>query len=463
MIRPVCYALLCAVAVAVAAPSHLAAQGKGTLWTEVSSSTNIVRLAWDNSHPWDALLTTSGAELVARYVTDGGREVTETLGRGTRVPDRSRAVEFVLPGDLRGAPSGPVCLAIQLPDRRVLPIRRAQSGDLDTAGFRYQAWGEQIHQRTQARALDRSIEALQRALEIATANTATAETTATARGWTDEDACAKPVAMPTGTPVPFDVVPPDRQDDEARRVCVARVREARQMTIRGAATARRLQSYEAQRDVAAARRLLFSEYSAARVLEASALLARMADQLGPDHPVVREYGERKRRFDADWSRFSASTGRPLLGTRQDEITWPSEGWAVAFRLLGGIDFAREMKAEWAITDLPDSKAEDLVALLGAAFTAYEGCVDDANKQLRLKYDSFQAYAGDAPQRARAQQQFFERECRQGLADRNKLRAEREAFARDLRARQAERTALASARPLPSRREMLNGSRCDGRQ
>ena len=102
-----------------------AAQDRDTLWTRATAEGRVISLSWDRAHPWDAILTSGGAQLFARYVVEGGKEVTEPLGNATVRPGDTRTVRFPLPDTLRANPTGPVCLLFQLPDRRVLPIRRA--------------------------------------------------------------------------------------------------------------------------------------------------------------------------------------------------------------------------------------------------------------------------------------------------------------------------------------------------
>lgn len=448
---------VCAVAATTAAP---AAQGKDTLWTEVTASAATIRLAWDKDHPLDADLKGARADLVVRYVNEQGLEVAENLGRGTRTPDSARAVEFALPAELRGSPGGRVCLAIQLQDRRFLPVRRARTGDPDTAGFVYPAWAELVERRAQARVLDRDIDQLRRALAVAVRNVTTTERAAAARGWTDPTSCVAPMAMVSSLPTPFDVVAPERQDSEARRVCIGRVRSAIGLTIKGERARQRLRELEAAGKLDGARQLLFSEYAEARVVEASAWLAKVEKELGPEHPLVRLHRDEKRQFDTDWARFSNDQlATPLLGATDDVVAWPSEARSVAFRVLGGHTLARELDAGWAVAGLPEATAGDVFAMVDAAFAAYDGCVEDSTKQLRLKHDAWQARAAAAPQRALAQGEFFARECRQGLADRDQRRSERDAFARDLQLREHQRAALGIPGGLPTRRLELNHSGC----
>jgi hypothetical protein len=119
--------------------SGAAARDRDTLWTKVTAAGETITLSWDKNHPWDADLKATGAQLIARYRGDAGNEVAESFGRATPSGKNERTIHFTLPHSTNRPAAGPVCLVLQLPNGRVLPVRRAtQRGD-DTAGFRYDA------------------------------------------------------------------------------------------------------------------------------------------------------------------------------------------------------------------------------------------------------------------------------------------------------------------------------------
>jgi hypothetical protein len=440
------------------------AQDKDTVWTKASATGAVISLSWDKQHPWDQVLTARGAELIAKYRVESGREVTESLARTAVRSPGERMLRFTLPAGVNANLRGSICLFIQLADRRILPIRRATKQDNDTAGFRYDAWEEQARRRVDAGAAERRVAEARRALDVSTAELANQQAAISARGLGTNESCDGLVgpAAEIG-PTPYDIVPPAQQDDVARRVCVRRVwvgRAIYQNFIEEGT--QRLAPMAVSRDLDAAREQLKSPYARVFMIPevAGPLLAELRDSMGADHPSVRAHEEQAARFLRDWMRYASTVGQyqPQAGSPTDYLRWPSTAAEAAFRLYGA-DLARLLHAEWAMVNVPAATATEKEGVVGAALSAYDGCVEDAVKQLRTKYDSWRASQASAPQRATAAREFLVRECRQDITRLAKLKAEQAALEDQLAREQQLLRDKTTSTSLPARPQALNGAAC----
>ncbi len=466
-IRHVAAAACFAIALGTFGSPSAAAQDRDTLWTKATAEGRVVSLAWDKQHPWDAVLTAQGAELVAKYLAESRREVTEPLARATVRPGDSRTFRFALPDTVRINPIGPVCLFVQLPDRRVLPIRRASPQLGDTAGFRYEAWDRQVRQRTQARTAEANLATAERALAVSAQSIANQEASVASRGWTTLNACDAITAPAAGAVAkPFDAVSPQEQDDAARRTCVRQVWLANELTTNYTQQIlpKRLARLEATRDVAEARSSLLATFDSAFVgpggTDITSLLDAIINRLGTGNATVTARQEQLREFVRDWTRWAATSKeyRPQFGSADAYFGWPSTATEIAFRIFGPA-LANALKATWAMGDVAAPTARDLESFLGASLDAYGGCVDDGRKQLATKWDTWAKQQASAPQFAAAARDFLVRECRQEVILVDKLKAERVALQAQLaRAQQALTTATAVP-PLATKAEALNFSSC----
>jgi hypothetical protein len=455
-----------AVAATLAGCVALAAQGKDTMWSTVSAQGPSVSLSWNKDHPWDKVLGSGGAQLIARYRGDGRGDTTEVMSVATGGDRTDRTFRFTLPNDLRSRPLGPICLLIQLPGRKVLPVRRASKEDADTAGFRYEAWERQVRQRSDQLAAERRVAQAEQALTIAAQNVARQETVVSGRGWSDRESCnnaAAPTAADTALQ-PYDVVAPSDQDDIARRVCVYRVWNGRVATERYVANRLETQvaKLAAARDQQQALELLMGVFGDAFVLPdvAGPLLEELI-QTGEAGDLAARMAQAAE-FRRDWERLSPSMAgyQPHLGKANDMLGMPSTGGQVAFRVFG-IPLARRIKAEWAVEGLPAASATDKAGVVGIALDAYFGCLDDGRKQLKIKWDNWQALKASAPRRAAATQDFFVRECQQEVDRLQKVKAERATMEGQLaREQQALRELRAKDATLPTKPQLLNQTSCD---
>jgi hypothetical protein len=441
------------------------AQDKDTLWTKVSAEGKVISLAWDKNHPWDQLLGAQGAELMATYFA-GNREVAESLGRAAAAKADQRTLRFTLPEMLRNTVGGPVCLFVQAPNRRALPVRRAASNDADTVGFRYEAWERQIRQASDLRTARDLVADATRSLDAATKRVASKQSTMAQRGWTDSASCEQ-VAAPSALlgPKPFDIIEPAGQDDAARRVCINKVVNGfvvNQGYIED--LPKRLADVAASKNVERARGMISAVYSSAFAGPADAnpraLVGAIAQRLGPDNATFKARQPQLALFDRDWMKWVGTLKdyAPPLGTPDDDLGWPSTATESAFRLFGP-DLATKLNAGWAMQDVPAATTRDLESFLGSALDAYGGCVDDSLKQLSTKYQNWEALRSTAPQRAAAARDFLVRECRQEVGDLEKMKADRKTI-EDALARDQQALARASApAPLATSPIVLNAVSC----
>jgi hypothetical protein len=121
-----------------------------------------------------------------------------------------------------------------------------------------------------------------------------------------------------------------------------------------------------------------------------------------------------------------------------------------------------MNAQWAVRDLPQASTRDLESFLGASLDAYAGCVEDGRKQLKTKWENWQAEQRSAPRFSAAARDFLVRECRQETGLLAKLKENHTALEQQLaRAQQALAVATAPA-ALNTKATVLNSLSCERR-
>ena len=441
------------------------AQDKDTLWTKVTAEGKAILLSWDKNHPWDQMLGAQGAELMATYFT-GNREVSESLGRAAAAKGDARTLRFTLPENVRATVSGPICLFLQAPNRRALPVRRASAGDADTVGFRYDAWERSIRQVSDVALARSRVADATRSLDTATRRVASKQASMAQRGWSDQASCQQ-VAAPSSLlgPKPFDVIEPADQQDAARRVCVNRVVTGfivNQLYIED--LPKSLADLAAAKNVERARAKISAVFSSAFAGPAEVnpreLVGAIAQRLGADNATLKARQPQIAVFDRDWMKWAATLKdyTPPLGTPDDDLGWVSTARESAFRLFGP-DLAKKLNASWAMEDVPAATIRDLESFLGSALDAYGGCVDDAVKQLATKYENYQALRSTAPQRAAAARDFLVRECRQEVSDFEKMKADRKTIEDQLARDQQALARVSAPTPLATSPVALNAVSC----
>lgn len=440
------------------------AQDKDTLWTKVTAEGNTVSVVWDKHHPWDAEISARGLQLVAKYSTDGRRDMTEPLGRATIRNGEPKALRFVLPDNLRSQPRGPVCLFLQLANQRVLPIRPANKKGEDTAGFRYQEWDRQVTQRGETRAASDRVANDERALGIANRSVANQEALVSKNGWSSVNACPDiPMPAVDAAARPYSVVPPAEREEIARRVCVHQVWYGRELIRRyvDGSVKQNLTQLAASHNREEARKQLMRRFGlAAMVPEAANLFNELREKFPADQDTTRRRGEQASQFLADWNRLSPSTEGydPHFGNADDYLSWPSAAADAAFRLFGR-DLAHDMNADWAVEGEPEPTRRDVEGFIGASMDAYFNCIADGRKLLKINYDEWQQRQSSAPQRAALIHDDLVRMCTQDLALLDKLKSEGAEWEAQLAADKRTLAALSAVTPISGKTQALNLSMC----
>lgn len=122
-----------------------------------------VTLAWTSSSPVVPLLRPGASvEIVAEYASARGRVTGETLAIARVAADNS--VRFSLPGSLRNAPTGTVCLRVKLPNQRGLPLRAAAPGK-STDDFRYPEWEGNVVATSRSNSFQASLSEMDRTVQ----------------------------------------------------------------------------------------------------------------------------------------------------------------------------------------------------------------------------------------------------------------------------------------------------------
>lgn len=223
--------------------SVVAAQSRETLETKVTAVRGSILLEWSKKHPWDAQLAATPPYLVAEYRTSDGRlgvdcfidpndsrpqRATGCFGILAEGTPGSRTWRFRLPEQISRAPVGPVCLAIRLPNQRVLPIRRTDESHAETSRFRYPEWESAVVARAAARQQDTRVAALKDSVTALGQRIARLEASHQENGWTSEASCQNATApefVETGG-VRRPVAPDSLTDALTSLVCILKVGNA---------------------------------------------------------------------------------------------------------------------------------------------------------------------------------------------------------------------------------------------
>jgi hypothetical protein len=379
----------------------LLAQDKDTLDTKVVAEGNTITLSWDKKHPWDADLIAHGVSLFAEYKTKSNGVVAERLQAAGPSGANNRFIHFRLPDALIAAPQGAVCLYFQLPNGKLLPVRRADPQILDTARMRYEPWETVAVRNSQEKSHDAQLAALAGAIDQRSAEIGAAEKALNSKGWTSAASCqALPRPQFVSAQRPFDVVDPAQQEDVARRVCVSRIRYADEYLDE-------LFRVKFKDALAPKKEALFDEAALSWVMlspDELASILRLSRQ-DPSDPDLRQRQEQLRDFRTDWARWasSAQSYTPRLGgkTELDFLrfqTFLEESCKgdkqTCDRLVYLIASYVRNPANLPSQSPPPSTL--MLGYVGGALEAYSRCVVDDQKELRTKYDAWQQLQKDAP-------------------------------------------------------------------
>lgn len=447
-----------AAAVLLAVSCALTAQDRDTLETKVTADGGIVLLEWSKKHPWGLEMAARGAALVAEYVTGSRGLVSEVLrvAPGRANPKEDRALRFRLPERIASPPQGPVCLFIQLPNRKVLPVRKANNRGDDTSRFRFEAWEAGAAKAAAVELLKLRISSTEAALAVKQKDVETQQSIIAKGGWTSPGACQQ-VASPVSAEVrrPYDAVDPREQDPIARKVCIHRVWFGEQLIDRLRAAGGKGNEKSARNYVLASTSFVRSPASLEAVV--SILKERVAE---PDDSLQSRFAQATA-YSADWQKWEPAMpaySRPHFGEPTDTLDLQSTAREAAQRM-----FRPALSKEVNLTpenDPAPPRPTDAAGYLGGSLEAYFRCVEDGRKQLATKYESWTALRAKAPELQAMAQADMTRACQRefGLLERlkNEVKTLEEQLVRD---RDALKAAEQAAAPAGGKSQVLNSAAC----
>ena len=441
---------IAALVVAVLGGGCATSLGEG-VGVQVIARGNTLQLSWDERHGWQNQLSSRGAEVVAEYEVEGRGFVRESVAHGRREGDRT--IGFTLPTSLRNVPVKDVCLYIQLPGNRLLPVRQA-AGGRDTARFRYAAWEGMVTSNVEQRALNEDVQVLSRHLAQLTEQYQRRTAAMQQRGWADPNACgSQQVARTEAERQPVGVMPADQREPAARKVCVHRIhmtRRALEQRIAATPPANRMAVVSA-----------FAR-SAAHAPEVAAELLRLGPGSAVDTRTLRDRQTQARLLSDDLRRWGATVGpqfAPPLGKYDDVLMVATESRDANVWFLLQIFGKKEGLSSEAA---PVPPVRDLLGAMGAVLDAYEGCVQDGKRQLDTISAAWADLQARAPQREQRVNEYFAQQCRlehRQLGELAALEANARAELTRSQERLANRTAPTSPAALPSAPTPLNAVAC----
>lgn len=428
------------------------AQSEDTVWTEVVGDGSSIYLTWHRRHPWSALLAAGGTQLVANYPGRDGRMVAEPISNG--VPTDDYTLRFAMPDALRSDPRGGVCLTFRAPNSRLLPVRAATRDGGDTVGFRYEEWEAPMRSRTREAVAQQRIGEARSTLAVVRRNVEQQRTINAQRGWSDATTCSA-ISVPSRSSLtrPADVLDRAQHDNAARLACVGRIRSTRESLGPLEANLKGLLASIPASDRAEV--LTPAREDAARIFfGAPRLLPEFVDLFdqiktnNPDRPLVRTRETQVRQFQRDWREFGASaTDRGLLF---GSIGWPASVRDIGLQALGTW-VAGRLEAPWIVAGI-EQTLEAAESLVAASLDAYNGCLEDAMKQLDIKLRAWESEVEAAPAFESAAHDFLVRECTQGVETLARAEADVQSWEQELARAEAAARDSSSAATAPSGRD-----------
>lgn len=414
-----------------------------TLGTEVLGTPDAVVFRWSPEHPWDQRLRGNARlRLMANYVAEGGRPVTEALASAQATGQRQ--LSFRLPTELRGVPAGPVCLFID-EGRDAIPVRTARAPGADTKLFRHPAWESASGGRSRSRAAGSTVATLKARDAELERQESLIQTRMVALGITPTTACEKLDAAPA-TAEPRPSFPPAQHADLSRKVCVWKARNSAQFHVRQQVRA--------------------ADGTPARIVVGLDLVAlhraveRDQAGLAPDARGSDEARVRARRLDegrtfvADAQRFGGLVGQ---GYRPEVVIGEGK------EILPIVYSAQELILRFTRPDVlkPLDEAGRL-GLYGVTLDAYRDCIDGVAVQLKADHDASLMRSERDPRRRAAERDRVIGQCRTTLDSLASVRAARERTQADLRAAEGVVASAAGAdgrSGAPAEGARLNGNAC----
>jgi hypothetical protein len=440
----------------------LLAQDKDTLDTKVVAEGNTITLSWNKKHPWDADLIAHGVSLFAEYKTKSNGVVAERLQAAGPSGANNRFIHFRLPDALIAAPQGAVCLYFQLPNRKLLPVRRADPQILDTARMRYEPWETVAVRNSQEKSHDAQLAALESAIDQRSAEIGAAENALNTKGWTSAASCqALPRPQFVSGQRPFDVVDPAQQEDVARRVCISRIRYADEYIDE-------LFRVRFKDAPATKKEAVFHELALSWVMLSPDELASILQLSRQDasNPDIRQRQEQLREFRTDWAHWapSAESYTPQLGGKTDLDfltfqTFLEESCKADKQSCDRLVYliASHLRNPANLSSQPPPPSTFILGYAGGALEAYSRCVVDDQKELKTKYDAWQQLQKDAPALAEQAHNELVASCQRQFTALDQLRADKDSLEAQYRA--ASGPQVTTPNDVSAAPQNLNASLC----
>lgn len=325
----------------------------GPLGVEVVGEGSEVRFSWGPDHPWAGRFATQASQyrLFAQYVADG-RKLEQELA--VAKPASKNSWAFTLPAELRAVPQTEICLLIGLArGGQVVPLRAGNSRlGADTARFRFPEWEGLVKAQSATAQQSRSASQAEASVRYEEERAASLAKALASRGITSKQNCDGLLSrQPTASPSPgfgVEAVP-----DVATKVCVRRTRNLRRLPT------------SIQTDMPA--------------LAADVLQDTTVDR---SDPLRTNAGA----FMSDWNRWQVSTGAaytPEIGDADDLLP---VGGILAQQIIS-------LKKSGVAANAATKRS-----LLAGLLSTYNGCVEDSQKQLKVKLAAWEQERVNKPLR-----------------------------------------------------------------
>ena len=404
-------------------PPGLHAQSKETLGTRLEGGGNTLTFAWDPKHPWAAQMNGSGVQLFAEYQTYQQGRVIEKLDTAKPTGTNLHEVALQLPGTLQGVPQGNVCLFLQVPGGKRIPLRRPSASVPDTDHFALPAWSAVVSGNTQTRSHQSRVQVLQAAISSSQAGISALETELADKGWQGEASCAD-AKLPAGafspTQRPRDVLPAEQHESEAELVCMRRVLHMRSLA---------LEQMQAGNS--------YGPRNIARMLPEPAtdalLLQYLHAQKGVDTEDLRRREAEFARYKAVWQRWASTASdqnarhvTPSYGRIDDNLLVQDVSGLVGWEIL---DYSHPDAPTLKLTRHPATR--DVAGYLGGGLETFSRCVVDGQKELAAKLRAWQEQVERAPKLESMAKGQLRTQCLSNFADLAKKRQELSALKQQL--------------------------------
>jgi hypothetical protein len=439
-----------------------------TVETRVTANGEEVLLRWSPRHPWDADLMANGALLVAEYRDRDGDVGVDCLGggpprsadpraRGRAAPTRGavgcaglagelvrsredRTLRFRLPQATTATPEGPVCLYFRLPNQRVLPVRRADRHETETARFRHASWEAAASRQAQRRALETRVEQLRQGSEVKARDIAAQEGINARNGWSSRSACAAIQAPAVGhARAERPPTPPEERVAVARRVCTMRVWYADSLAA-------------ASPNEQAIRR---------QVVQPPAAVERLFAMLpqGQQNPAAAARRHQVAEFRRDWAQLAPTIREYRDQLRRDGWGHPHFGSFGDVLMLQRLTREAAARVEEAASRRQRPDPRDVAGVAGGMLEAYTRCVADGQAQLATAHQAAVELQRRAPEVREGVRQRLVRDCQGGIDKLASLQAEHAALLAELREAEAALATFPAIPALAARPQDLNAAAC----